>query len=307
MKKRRWLESALKFRGSVIPAVLPRVITLGIFAEGVFLAEKTLRQDLSPEILGSVGFVLNLVLSLLLVFRTNTAYERFWEGRKAWGTLVNTTRNTARTLWIAVQEKTPQDKLDKIANLKLLVAFALCVKLHLRHLPINQELEPFTSPEQFHKLQQMHNPALQVAFWLGDYAQKQHDRGCLNVYLLNLIHEQVSILVDVLGICERIQKTPIPVAYSIHLKQILLVYSIFLPFQLVDAFGWMTGLATTMVTFVLLGIEEIAEEIEDPFGTDPNDLPLDQICQNIDRNLQDLIALAPSSRRELPNEPIGVE
>lgn len=299
MKQRSWIQSALRFRGSVIPAVCPRVLACGIFAEAVFVLEKIIQQDLSPEILGSVGFVLNLVLSLLLVFRTNTAYERFWEGRKAWGTLVNTTRNSARTLWIAVQEKGPQDQLDKIAHLKLLVAYALCVKLHLRHSPINTELKPFISPAQFDKLQQMNHPSLEVAFWLGDYAQKQHDRGCLNVYLLNSIHAQISTLVDVLGICERIQKTPIPIAYTIHLKQILLVYCVFLPFQLVDAFGWVTGLATMMVTFVLLGIEEIAEEIEDPFGTDPNDLPLDQICQNIDRNLQDLISLSPSSSLSL--------
>lgn len=295
MKSHRWLQSALRLRGSVIPSVLPRVVVCGIFAEGIFLLEKATKQDLSPEILSGVGFVLNLVLSLLLVFRTNTAYERFWEGRKAWGTLVNTTRNCARTLWIAVQEKDRSDRQAKIASLKLLVAFAICVKLHLRHTNINSELKPFLSPPRFEKLQSMNNPSLEVAFWLGDYAQKQHDRGCLNVYLLNLIHEQISILVDVLGICERIQKTPIPIAYSIHLKQILLIYCIFLPFQFVDAFGWVTGFASLMMTFVLLGIEEIAEEIEDPFGTDPNDLPLDQICQNIDRNLEDLISLSPAS------------
>ncbi len=296
MKSQNWFQSALRLRGSVIPSVLPRVIICGIFAEGIFILEKATQKDLSPEILSTVGFVLNLVLSLLLVFRTNTAYERFWEGRKAWGTLVNTTRNCARTIWIAVQEKEEGDRQGKIASLKLLVAYALCVKLHLRHSPINHELKSFLSPPLFDKLQSMNNPALEVAFWLGNYAQKQYDRGCLNVYLLNLIHEQISILVDVLGICERIQKTPIPIAYSIHLKQILLVYCIFLPFQLVDAFAWLTGFASTMMTFVLLGIEEIAEEIEDPFGTDPNDLPLDQICQNIDRNLEDLISLSPSSR-----------
>ncbi len=298
MRNRNWIQSALRFRGSVIPAVMPRVIACGIFGEGIFLLQKITEKDLSPEILGSVGFVLNLVLSLLLVFRTNTAYERFWEGRKAWGTLINTIRNSARTIWIAVQEKDEKDKEEKIASIKLLVAFAIAVKLHLRNSSINQELKPFVSPYQFEKLKQMNHPPLEIAFWLGDYAQRQYDRGCLNVYLLNLIHEQVNILVDVLGICERIQKTPIPIAYSIHLKQILLLFCVFLPFQIVDTFGWITGFATIVVTFVLLGIEEIAEEIEDPFGTDPNDLPLDQICQNIDRNVQDLISLCPSSGLE---------
>ncbi|MFN3362077.1 MAG: bestrophin family protein [Pseudanabaenaceae cyanobacterium] len=299
MKSRSWLQSALRFRDSVIPAVLPRVVACGLFGEGVFLVEQTLGRDLSPEILSSVGFVLNLVLSLLLVFRTNTAYERFWEGRKAWGTLVNTTRNMARTIWIAVQETCHQDRLDKIAALKLLAAYAVAVKLHLRHSSIDPELRPFLPPAQFAKLQQMHHPPLEIAFWLGDYAQKQHQWGRLHVYLLNLIHEQINTLVDALGICERVQKTPIPAAYSIHLKQILLIYCVFLPFQIVDAFGWITGLATVMVTFVLLGIEEIAEEIEDPFGTDPNDLPLDQICHNINRNIEDLISLAPSTSVEV--------
>lgn len=299
MKSQAWLRSALKFRGSVIPAVLPRVIACGILGEGVFLLEQVTGRDLSPEILSSVGFVLNLVLSLLLVFRTNTAYERFWEGRKAWGTLVNTTRNIARTIWIAVQETSHQDRLDKIAALKLLVAYVVCIKLHLRHSSLDPEVRPFLTPEQFAELQRMNNPPLKVAFWLGDYAHRQHQKGCLHVYLLNLIHQQINALVDALGICERIQKTPIPAAYSIHLKQILLIYCVFLPFQIVDAFGWITGLATIMVTFVLLGIEEIAEEIEDPFGSDPNDLPLDQICHNINRNIEDLISLSPSTRVEL--------
>ncbi len=295
MKTWKWIQVALRLKGSVIPTVLPRVIICGLFAEAIYLLEEITGKDLSPEILSNVGFVLNLVLSLLLVFRTNTAYERFWEGRKAWGTIINTIRNCARTLWIAVQEKDEQDRQNKITAIKLLVAYAICVKLHLRRLPINNELKPFLSPQQYDKLQQMNHPSLQVAFWLGDYAQKQHDRGCLNAYTLNLIHAQISTLVDSLGMCERIQKTPIPIAYSIHLKQILLVYCIFLPFQFVDSFGWTTGFASIMMTFVLLGIEEIAEEIEDPFGTDHNDLPLDQICQTINRNIDDLISLVPAS------------
>lgn len=294
----RWLQSALRFRGSVLPSVLPRVLACGIFGEAVYFLEIYSQRDYSPEILGSVGFVLNLVLSLMLVFRTNTAYERFWEGRKAWGSIVNLVRNTSRTLWIAVAEKTAQDKTDKIAALKLLVAFAVTMKSHLRHECVSHELIPFVSPAQYDKLQQMNHPPLEVAFWLGDYAQRQNDRGCLNIYLLNLIHEHISSMVDALGVCERIQKTPIPIAYSIHLKQILLIYCVFLPFQIVDAFGWGTGFFTMITTFVLLGIEEIGEEIEDPFGVDPNDLPLEKICQTLDRNLQDLISLRPYSHHE---------
>jgi putative membrane protein len=103
-------------------------------------------------------------------------------------------------------------------------------------------------------------------------------------------------MVDVLGGCERILKTPIPPAYSIHLKQLLLIYCLTLPFQIVSQLQWWTAPIVCLVSFAVFGIEEIGIEIENPFGDDLNDLPLDNICRTMKINIEDLISFAPCVR-----------
>ncbi|AFY70368.1 hypothetical protein Pse7367_2101 [Thalassoporum mexicanum PCC 7367] len=289
VKHDNWFRQVFQLRGSVIPNVLPRAALCGMFAGVVYICSKY-GLTLNTPFLGS--FIANIVLGLLLVFRTNTAYERFWEGRKAWGTLVNTTRNLARQIWVSVGEIEPSDRKKKIAALRLLVAFAVSMKLHLRHRSLNAELAALVMPSQFKKLQQMHHPSLEIAFWIGDYMQKQYERGCLAMHQLVSMHDLLAVMVDVLGSCERIQKTPIPIAYAIHLRQLLLIYCLSLPFQLVSEIGWLTIPTTALASFTLMGIEEIGVEIEDPFGCDPNDLPLNAICSTMLRNIEDLISLS---------------
>jgi putative membrane protein len=240
---------------------------------------------------GLESVVPSIVLGLLLVFRTNTAYDRFWEGRKCWGTLVNNIRNLARLIWVAVEEKQPEDRAKKAAVLRLLVAFAVATKLHLRSEVPNAELKDLISPTQYFQTKKSNNPPLEVAFWIGDYLQQQYDSDRLKLYQLNSLNNLLNSMVDALGGCERILKTPMPLAYAIHLKQLLLIYCLLLPFQLVSNLGWLTGPVVALISFTLFGIEEIGLEIENPFGHDANDLPLDAICNNLKRNTEDLIAL----------------
>lgn len=292
-KKSSWFRSVFQLKGSVVPDVLPRVIVCGVF--GVFIS--ILHYNNLPVYMPIVGNVIpSLVLGLLLVFRTNTAYEKFWEGRKLWGTIVNSTRNLARQIWVSVEEKEPKDKEQKIRTLSLLVAFAVAIKLHLRGEPVNSELASLISQSRYQKLKTMNNPPLEIAFWIEDYLQEQYERNCLNIYEINGMKQLLNILVDSLGGCERILKTPIPLAYTIHLKQLLLLYCLSLPFQLVEHFNWFTGFIVALISFTLLGIEQIGIEIENPFGYDPNDLPLDEICTKMQRNIEDLITLTPYVR-----------
>jgi ion channel-forming bestrophin family protein len=291
--RRVWFRTLLQLQGSVIPSIFPRVLVSAIFSFFVswFYA---LGFQIALEL---DKLVPSIILSLLLVFRTNTAYERFWEGRKAWGTLINTVRNFSRTIWTCIEEQSPEDRKEKIATLRLLVAFAIATKLHLRSEPISPELSPFLSSEQYEKLKTMNNPPLEVAFWIGDYLQQQHDKGYVNVYQLTNMLKLLDTMVEVLGICERILKTPIPLAYSIHLKQLIFIYCFILPFQLVSHFHWLTSLVVALISFTVFGIEEIGIEIENPFGCDLNDLPLNQICETMQTNIEDLITLSPCVRR----------
>lgn len=287
-----WFKIALQFKGSVIPVIYKRVIMCGVF--GVFIsALYYLRLPVYHPIFGTV--IPSIVLGLLLVFRTNTAYERFWEGRKFWGNLVNNIRNLSRQIWVSIIEIEPQDREDKISALWLLVAFAVATKLHLRSEPINSELKELLPSNKYFQLTTMNNPPLEVAFWIGDYLQQQYNRHCLTTYQLISLQDLLNRMVDSLGGCERILKTPMPLAYAIHLKQLLLIYCLLLPFQVVQNLGWWTGAIVALISFTLFGIEAIGIEIENPFGYDPNDLPLDAICNTMKRNTEDLISLTPSS------------
>ncbi len=290
VENRRWLQLAFQVRGSVLLAVLPRSLFCGFFGllvKGLFDA----KYPVSLPFLASL--IPNIVLGLLLVFRTNTAYDRFWEGRKVWGAMVNTVRNLARQILIAVDEKESNDRQEKIDAIYLLVAFAIATKLHLRDEPINPEIKDFLSPDKYIKLQSINNPPLKVAFWIGDYLQLQYQRDRLNIYQLTAMHLLLNNLVDVLGSCERIVKTPMPLAYAIHLKQLLLLYCLSLPFQMVGQLGWWTAPVVVLVSFTLFVIEEIGIEIENPFGHHHNDLPLDAICSTMRRNIDDLTSLNP--------------
>ncbi|MBD2188579.1 bestrophin family protein [Pseudanabaena mucicola] len=288
-KKDGWFYIALSWRGSVVPEVLPRSILCGLFG-GIVYIMHLYQIQVSLPILGSL--IPNIVLGLLLVFRTNTAYERFWEGRKAWGSLVNTVRNLSRQILVAISENEPCDRKNKIAAVKLLPAFAIALKLHLRSQPLNAELEANLSPEKFARLRSMNHPPLEIGFWISNYLQKQYRQEKLSHYQLVDMIQLLNQMVDVVGICERILKTPIPLAYSIHLKQLLLIYCLSLPFQMVDQLEWMTAPIVALISFTLLGIEEIGIQIEDPFGHDPNDLPLDNICNAMLRNIEDLIIVS---------------
>jgi ion channel-forming bestrophin family protein len=288
-----WMRYTLRLRGSVIPSVLPRTLICGAFA--VFIS--TLHHLGLPVNLPALASVVsNVVLGLMLVFRTNTAYERFWEGRKLWGGITNASRNLARQIWVIVPDRSLADRRGKRAALDLLVAFAIAMKLHLRRERINEELQPLLPSPQYESLKAMNNPPLEIAFWIQDYLQQQHDRDRLNIHQLISMQLLLNGLVDNLGGCERILKTPIPMAYAIHLKQLLLIYCLTLPFQFVSQVGWWTALVVILVSFTLFGIEAIGMEIENPFGRDYNDLPLDTICETMKRNIDDLTKVEPITR-----------
>ena len=287
---RLWAKSLWSLTGSVIPAIWPRVLICVLFALGVTILNLWVVKIFIPL---QDSLVPGVVLGLLLVFRTNTAYERFWEGRKVWGNLINTVRNLARAIWVAVEEMEQSDRQQKIETLRLLIAFAIATKLYLRSQKPNAELAGYLSPERFQKLKTMNNPPLEIAFWIGNYLQAQYEKGYIHPYQLAAMIKLLDTMVEVLGSCERILKTPIPLAYAIHLRQLIFLYCFTTPFQMVNSLQWATPWVVGVIAFTVFGIEEIGVEIENPFGHDAKDLPLEQICRTMQINIEDLISLAP--------------
>jgi putative membrane protein len=290
MTELNWFQIALQWRDSAASRVFPRVLFFGSFGCLVSLLYY-FNLPVSWQVLGNVvtNVVFNFVLGLLLVFRTNSAYERFWEGRKTWGGLVVSIRNLSRKIWIGIPEREPEDKLQKVTILRLLVVFAIATKLHLRHEPIDEEIEALVEPSQFLKLKSVSNPPLQVSLWIGDYLQQQYQRQYINSDRLTEANNLLDNMVESLTGSERILKTPIPRSYAIYLKRLLLIYCLALPFQIVGDLKWWTGAIAGLISFILLGVEEIGNEIENPFGYDLNDLPLDELCKTVSQNIDDTI------------------
>ena len=291
-KTKNWFKLAFQFRGSVILAIYQRVIGFGVFSFFISVLYY-FKLPVSQPILGSI--IPSIVLGLLLVFRTNTAYERFWEGRRLWGNLANDARNMVWQIGAMMNDIEPEDRAKRIALIRLVAAFPVACKLYLRSEAVNSELEELMSPSQYLQLKTIHNPPLQIVFWIADYLQQQYQRGNALLHYSHVVFLQTTVksMMESVGHCERILRTPLPLAYSIHLKQLLLIYCLLLPFQLVKELGWGTGLFVSLISFTLLGIEEIGLEIENPFGYDTNDLPLDAICNTIKYDIEEFLTCNP--------------
>lgn len=290
--KSNWLATTFRLDGSVAGIILPRILaftgfTLAIWGLDYFGYPIYLKEigDLTTNV------VYNLVLGLLLVFRTNTAYDRFWDGRKAWGILVANSRNFARQVALHWPTQTQTGSTDRDTLLNLLVAFAIATKLHLRSEPIDDQLQSLISPEQVQMLAEAKHPPLQIAFWMGIHLQQAVQQGHIDSNQAASLDQSLSQMMEGIGSCERISSTPLPIAYRIYLKRLILIYCIGLPFRWVpEIHGWALPMVA-VVSFILLGLEEVGRELDNPFGQDANDLPIDDICQTIADNVEQTKAI----------------
>lgn len=243
------------------------------------------------ELTSNVAY--NLVLGLLLVFRTNSSYDRYWEGRKAWGQVVIAIRNLARTIQVSIPVLNEQEWQAKKRAFQLLIAFPIAMKLHLRAEPDNQELADLLTPSECAELAHVPNRPVYITLWLQEYLQKQVHQQRLDSNRAWELDDLINQLIQGLAACERIVQTPVPLAYVIYLKQLILVYCLALPWGLKPELGWAMVLIVGMVAFILMGVEELAREIENPFGLDVNDLRLDDLCTMIRRSINMIRQFSP--------------
>jgi len=240
----------------------------------VFLLDKS--SHLSN--LGLMHSVLGFVISLLLVFRTNTAYDRWWEGRKLWGALTNNSRNFAIKLHALLSD----DK-DKKFFRVMIANYAFALKNHLRENQNFIDLDPELD------LKKEHHVPNQIAARMFDRLNLLQKEGRLSSEQLLLINEEFRSFTDICGACERIKNTPIPFTYSVYIKKFIVLYVATLPFGWTFSLGYYIIPVVIFILYAFASLELIAEEIENPFGTDPNDLPLDQLCQNIKKHVAEII------------------
>ncbi|MEQ8909842.1 MAG: bestrophin family ion channel [Vicingaceae bacterium] len=230
--------------------------------------------------------LLGFVIALLMVFRTNTAYERWWEGRKLWGALVNNSRNMALKMDAAIPlSETKSRQLFR----ELIPVYVFAMKEHLRDGVHIDELPKtdFISQSEYDK--QEHIPNL-IAGKLFKELHRLYREQIISGDQLITLDKEIKALTDIIGACERIRNTPIPFSYNLFLKKFIFAYTITLPFGLAHDFHYWTVPIATFVLYVFGSIELLAEEIEDPFGKDTNDLPTDHLAIKIQKNVKEILA-----------------
>lgn len=228
------------------------------------------------EKLISVYSLIGFVISMLLIFRTNTAYDRWWEGRKKWGELVNDTRNLA--LKLSSITTTESDFFRRMIS-----NFVFATKEHLRNGVNFDELELTENEQSYFKTKEHIPQAISKQIYTKIITLKKEKLISEEEFII--LDKNCNHLMDSLGACERIKKTPIPFSYSLFIKKFIFIYVTTLPLAFVSVFGYFSSFIATFIFYVLVSIEVLAEEIEDPFGKDDNDLPTDQLCETIKSNI----------------------
>ena len=250
-------------------SILIAYIEMTFFPEAYFLKNLT-----------TVYSLLGFVISLLLVFRTNTAYDRWWEGRKAWGSFVNDTRSLSSKL--SAVALTPEEK--STFN-RLIPLFVFATKQHLR----NQDLTEETSTVLYlDGLDLSGHQPLRIIQLLRVEIENLLQKETLHKQSWLALNRDLDSLIHSLGVCERIKNTPIPFSYSLFIKKFIFIYVVTMPLAFVPLFGYLSAFISTFVFYALVSMELLAEEIEDPFGSDQNDLPTDQLCLTIQNNCQQI-------------------
>ena len=280
-----WVQLIFAFHKSDTFRILwKELIYISAFTIGIAYVQMTYFPDakyLSNLI--AVYSLIGFVISLLLVFRTNTAYDRWWEGRRKWGEMVNDSRN------LAVKISTLQfDKKENDFFRRMISNFVYATKERLR---VNINLDELQlTPEERKILNQKKHVPVEIIHLMFKHMNKLKSDGLLSEMEYLAINDNLDSLMDSLGACERIKNTPIPYSYSLFLKKFIFIYTTTLPFAFVADFGYFSALIATFVFYVLVSMEVLAEEIEDPFGTDDNDLPTDQLCEMIRGNVDEVFA-----------------
>jgi len=280
-----WIKLIFAFhRSDTFRMLWKEILYIGLFT--LLIAFVELRYFPNAVILKDLIAVYSLigfVISLLLVFRTNTAYDRWWEGRKKIGELVNTTRNLAVKLSVLLPDS------DNRSFFKRMIPnFAFAAKEHLREGVLFDELQ--LSEGEYNLLSKKDHVPLAISEQLYSRIIELKRQGKFTEEEFIVLDKNLNALMDIVGACERIKNTPIPYSYSLFIKKFIFIYVTTLPLAFVTQFGYFSALIATFVFYILVSMEVLAEEIEEPFGRDDNDLPMETICEKIKINIIEVLA-----------------
>lgn len=281
---KEWITFIFRFHKSdTFRKLLPMMVFIGIYSGIIAYLELEywkLSDDSHLKNITIMHGMLGFVISLLLAYRTNTAYDRWWEGRKLWGSLVNNSRNLALKLSSLLHEEN-----DRNYFKKLIPAYASVLQKHLSNDETAMVLfDGLDLQIDHHK----HRPN-QVAKILFQKANDLYRSNKISGEQFLYLNLELQSFTEICGACERIKNTPIPYSYSAFIKKFIFFYVMTLPFGYVFSLGYITIPVVIFIFYVLASLELIAEEIEDPFGSDENDLPTQKIAANIKKHVEEIL------------------
>jgi putative membrane protein len=298
-----------KIEGSAVPYVVWRTLIFGFIALVVTFVEK--HPNLPHPDFNSIAIpmapyeVMGVALGALLVLRTNAGYERWWEGRKLWGGIVNQSRN----LVIQALSYGPDDPNWRRQLVGWTAAFAHVSRCSLRHQHHLPELDNLIGTVEAQRIASVEHMPTAVSLVIGQLLREGVEMG-MNQLAFTRAEEERAKLIDHIGGCERILKTPLPEAYSIEIRQFIFVFLVALPFGILTKVDWLTPVVTMLVAFPILALDEIGVELQNPFSAARlNHLPLDKICESLEQNLRALLEHAGHSgltENRLPAAAAGV-
>lgn len=280
-------------RGSVVPRILPQIFGFALYGAVVVALVEALKLDLGNA--GVAPFaLLGVALSVYLGFRNNAAYDRWWEARKLWGQLVFEIRNLSRAASALIADR------DELRPL-LMDALAFChfLRGELRNVDAREQARGFVgdAAEAIFAASNQPDAAMRL---MGQRIGALKRAGTLEPMDFRILDERLSALSAMQAGCERIMGTPLPFAYTLLLQRTAYIFCLLLPFGLAFSAGWATPLFTALIAYTFFGLDALSEELEDPFGTQANDLALDGLCRVCEISVFEALG-------ETPPAPIAAE
>ena len=238
--------------------------------------------------------LIGLALAIFLGFRNSAAFDRYWEARKLWGELIHRSRSLSRQVLSMVQENGPALASNGLTDVRVrfiyrAIALAHASRHYLRGTPPGPDTKPFLQPEEWEAMQKITNPPDYLLQRMGTDLRLCLDTGRIDTNIACGIDQTLSSLAAAVAGCERIKGTPIPFPYALLLHRTAYLYCFLLPFGLVDTLGATTPFVVTFVAYTFFGLDAVGDAIEQPFGSGPDDLPLNALCRHIEVNLREAL------------------
>lgn len=284
----------LLLRGSILPRIRASLIFNTLLATLVTITHGDL-FNLKITVTTIPFTLIGLPLAIFLGFRNNSAYDRYWEARKQWGELVHRSRSLARQCQSLIAHNEPATAQLGLQDVRVrmiyrAIAFAYALKHQLRGTNGTADLRPLLTEAECKQAERSSNPPDFLMQKIGMDLRLCREQGGLDGCLMAAIDATLSAMTAAACACERIKTTPIPFSYTLLLHRTAYLYCFLLPFGLVDSIGFMTPFVVAIVAYTFFGLDALGDEIEEPFGTEDNDLPLDAICRTIEINLRESLA-----------------